>query len=105
MLSIDGVDMLDVREAAELAGRTPETVRRWIWAGRLTARRHGNKLLIAHADLEALMSGGSAEPAPSLAAWAERVEQRRRSGTLGPTTRGSSAAQLVLDDRSDRESA
>jgi len=105
MFSVDGVDMVDVREAAQLAGRTPETVRRWVWSGRLTARRHGNKLLIARTDLEALMSGGSAAPAQSLAAWAEGVERRRRSGTLGPTTRGSSAAALVLHDRSDRESA
>ncbi len=41
----DAEDLLDVRRAAALAGRHPETVRRWVWSGRLAARRQGNRLL------------------------------------------------------------
>jgi excisionase family DNA binding protein len=39
-------------EAAQRVGRDPETVRRWIRAGRLRARRSGNRHLIEEADLE-----------------------------------------------------
>jgi excisionase family DNA binding protein len=46
--------MLDVTEAARLSGRDPETIRRWIRAGRLGARKVGNKHLIDENDLAAV---------------------------------------------------
>jgi hypothetical protein len=42
-----GADMIDVRCAAALVRRHPETVRRWVWSGRLAAQRQGNRLLMA----------------------------------------------------------
>jgi excisionase family DNA binding protein len=103
MLVLDGVEMLDVREAARLVGRTPETVRRWIWSGRLTATRHGNKLLLPRGSLDEL-SGRAGRPFPlTLAAWAEAVDEQRRAGVLGDSSAGASAADLVLEDRSSRE--
>lgn len=93
--------MVEVREAALLVRRTPETVRRWVWAGRLTAVRQGNRLLLPRADLLRLASGtdGAAERAPgSLAAWAAEVAR-----TLAGGRPGVSAADLVLADRSARE--
>ena len=96
--------MLDVREAAQLAERTPETVRRWIWAGRLTARRHGNRLLVTRRDVEALVHGEPSASSLTLADWARLVAEHRRSGALGRTERGGgSAADLVLDDRRSRD--
>lgn len=103
MLVVDGVELLDVREAARLAGRTPETVRRWIWSGRLAARRHGSKLLITRRDFEDLTRGVDTPVATTLAEWAKAVEQQRRAGALGTPTAGDSAADLVLDDRSTRQ--
>lgn len=51
------VRLLSVAEAAERAGRRPETVRRWIRAGRLPAVTEHGRHAIAEADLE-LVRGG-----------------------------------------------
>jgi hypothetical protein len=100
MVQMTGVDLLEVRQAAVLAGRTPETVRRWVWSGRLAARKQGNRLLVARGDVLALV--GSAEPdrpVPTLAEWAESVHRLRPSGVVT----GASAADLVLEDRQARQ--
>src|SRR5438445_645163 len=52
-------DELDVKAAARVAGRTTETIRRWVWSGRLPARKRGNRLVMARKDVEAL--AGAAE--------------------------------------------
>lgn len=91
MLTVDGVEVLDVQEAARYVQRTPETVRRWVWAGRLTARRQGNRLLLARADLDALVRPDD-EPALDLAAWAALLPASAGSGS-------GTAADLVLEDR------
>ena len=105
MVVVDGVEMLDVREAAQAADRTPETVRRWIWSGRLAAKRHGNRLLVTRHDLEHLVRGAPAGDATmSLGEWIELVAEHRSSGALGPTaTHSGSAADLVLADRQSRD--
>ena len=103
MLVVDGVEMLDVRETAELAGRTPETVRRWIWSGRLAARRHGSKLLVTRDDVDRLIRGAGAPARLTLAAWTATVEGQRRSGALGNLSTEGSAADLVLNDRASRQ--
>ena len=51
--------MLTVPEVAERVGKNPETVRRWIRAGRLPARKIGTQHVIDEADLEAADIGGS----------------------------------------------
>ena len=48
--------MLTVPEVARRTRRDPETIRRWIRAGRLRARRVGTQHIIDEADLLALMS-------------------------------------------------
>lgn len=82
---------------ARLVGRTPETVRRWIWTGRLTAVKRGNKLYVARSELGGLVSSG--EVAESLAEWADRARELARGGSVA------SAADLVLEDRRDRSGA
>ena len=47
--------MLTVPEAAKLANRNPETIRRWIRAGRLRSQKFGTQHMIEEADLEALL--------------------------------------------------
>src|SRR3990172_7541760 len=43
--------LISVREAAQQCGRNMETVRRWIWGGKLPARKLGNQLFIKRGDL------------------------------------------------------
>jgi excisionase family DNA binding protein len=49
--------MLTVPDAARIAEVDPETVRRWIRAGRLVARKVGSQYLIAEADLAESING------------------------------------------------
>ncbi len=54
--------MVTVPDAARRSGRNPETVRRWIRAGRLPAWRLGTQLVIDEEDLRQLV-GASLRPA------------------------------------------
>ncbi len=47
--------MLTVPEAARRVGRNPETVRRWIRAGKLRSQKVGTQHLIDERDLDALV--------------------------------------------------
>src|SRR5579864_3354059 len=90
-------DELDVKAAALVAGRTAETIRRWVWSGRLSARRRGKRLIVSRGDVEALAGGDGRRPL-SLDEWARLAAaamQRRR----GPHK---SAADLVLEERRGR---
>ena len=89
-------DELDVKAAAALSGRTGETIRRWVWSGRLSARKRGNRLVVARADVEALAGGG--RRLLSLGEWARLAEAAMR-GRRGPHE---SAADLVIDERRRR---
>lgn len=53
---IEQEKMVTVREAARESGRTAETVRRWIWEGKLPAQKLGNQLFVRRADLARLIS-------------------------------------------------
>ena len=104
MLSDDGVEVLDVREAARLADRSPETIRRWVWAGRLPARKRGNRLLLARADVEAIIAGdATTKAAPDLASWAALISRHRSDGLLGESNADRTARDLVLSDRAGRD--
>jgi excisionase family DNA binding protein len=89
-------DELDVRAAARLTGRSEETVRRWVWAGKLPARKSGKRLLVLRGDLEALADGLGAKRL-SLREW-----QLMASKVLKRSPRGRSAGDLVITDRSER---
>ena len=89
-------DELDVKAAAALSGRTAETIRRWVWSGRLSARKRGNRLVVARADVEALAGGG--RRLLSLGEWARLAEAAMR-GRRGPHE---SAADLVIHERRRR---
>lgn len=40
------VEEVTVQEAAERVHRSPETIRRWIWSGKLPAIKRGNKYYV-----------------------------------------------------------
>lgn len=67
--------MLTVPEAARRSKRNPETVRRWIRAGRLKAIKIGTQHMIDEVDLAAVTEAESALPLP--AGW-------RRTATKEP---------------------
>lgn len=49
------MDYLTIGQAAEIAGRTQTTIRNWIDAGKLPRYRHGHRVYVAAADLDAVM--------------------------------------------------
>ena len=56
-------ELISVRQAAKECGRNPETVRRWIWNGKLTAEKLGNQLFVKRSVLEAFTKDlGTDEP-------------------------------------------
>lgn len=94
-----GPDTIDVRRAAALLGCHPETVRRWVWSGRLSARREGRRLVMARADVEAL-AASEGRALTSLGTWADRARVARAATSAASSA--SSAAELVIDDRAER---
>jgi excisionase family DNA binding protein len=100
MVMIDQVEMIGVREAARLTRRTPETVRRWVWSGRLQATKQGNRLYVSRTAVAALVGTNGESPErvrrPTLSEWASRATTSRAG------TPGASAADLVWDDRAGR---
>ncbi|HEY8766959.1 MAG TPA: helix-turn-helix domain-containing protein [Dehalococcoidia bacterium] len=97
-------DLMTVREVARACHRSEETVRRWIWSGKLRARKLGNQLFVARSDLEALSQpavreaksayrAGQHEPRPTpftpeeAEAWLARVNEVRERivAEYGPT--------------------
>lgn len=103
MTDRDDAHEISVREAARTLQRHPETIRRWVWTGRVTARRQGNRLLLDRAQLAAVAAGGAGGGRPSLKEWAQHLDQR--GAGRGATGRRASAADLVIGDRRERSIA
>ena len=58
--------VLTVPEAARRTGKNPETIRRWIRAGRLKARKVGTQHVIEERDLAIAATDPDALPIPEL---------------------------------------
>lgn len=56
--------MLTVMEAAKMARRDPETIRRWIRSGKLRSRRLGAQYIIDEDDLAEFLGGSSSLALP-----------------------------------------
>jgi excisionase family DNA binding protein len=63
--------MLTVAEAARRTGRHPETIRRWIWSGRIRAEKVGGRHLISEAELERAADAPATER--TFADWLEQL--------------------------------
>lgn len=50
--------LLGLDEAAEKLGVSMWTLRRWVWARKIPSVRLGRRVLLRHADLEALIVAG-----------------------------------------------
>jgi len=96
---------ISVREAARRAHRSEETVRRWIWSGRLPARKRGNsyRIDIAHLDrITVVYDPSDAGPAAAegeLGAWLDDLDRWKECLRV---TAGATAADLVIGDRHAR---
>jgi hypothetical protein len=88
-------DELDIRAAARLTGRSTETVRRWVWAGRLRAQKRGKRLFVLRGDVEA-MAGSHGTKHLSLIEWRATANKILRRSAAGR-----SASDLVLADRQE----
>lgn len=90
--------MLTVVEAARRIGRHPETIRRWIWSGRIRAEKVGGRHLIPESELD--QAEGAEGPERSFAVWLEQLYELHDE--LGFSRRRlPSGAELV---RAERES-
>src|SRR5258706_14765089 len=92
--------------AAGGAGRSEETIGRWIWSGRLPAvkRGAGYRIDVMHLDrvmveLEAGVPGRGTTPNTSMLDWLEEADQWKREGATNPRP---SASELVIEDRRAR---
>jgi excisionase family DNA binding protein len=47
-------ELMTVRDVANVCHRSEETVRRWIWSGKLSATKLGNQLFVKRSDIEAM---------------------------------------------------
>ena len=73
--------LISVREAAKECDRNPETIRRWIWSGKLPAEKLGNQLfirrsilknfclgiMVTHQEEQAVSTGAADLPKPEIA--------------------------------------
>lgn len=57
----DQDDLMTVRDVARVCNRSEETVRRWIWSGKLRARKLGNQMFVERGDLEAMRAPRTGE--------------------------------------------
>jgi excisionase family DNA binding protein len=78
--------LLTVREVARACSRSEETVRRWIWSGKLPARKLGNQLFIEEGDVSRLLQGRISEAQVEYRTSPVR-RQRSRKGPIDMTTR------------------
>jgi excisionase family DNA binding protein len=67
--------MITVPEAAKRAGKDPETIRRWIRTGRLSARKVGTQHVIDENDLDALLDDEML-PVPAEWGWGRMPDGR-----------------------------
>ncbi len=55
-------NLISVKDAAKECGRNPETVRRWIWSGKLQSEKLGNQLFVKRSALASFCRENEAAP-------------------------------------------
>jgi excisionase family DNA binding protein len=79
------VEEVTVQEAARRVGRSAETIRRWIWSGKLPATKRGNKYYVDIIHLEEVAveldtrawHSPEREQAQAMRDWIESVDRRQ----------------------------
>ncbi len=96
-------ELISVREAARECGRNPETIRRWIWGGKLAAEKLGNQLFIKRSDLasfcrETAVREYEAEQKPDFLERAIALQKRLKARGVKPIN----AAEEIRKMREER---
>ncbi|MBM3142511.1 MAG: helix-turn-helix domain-containing protein [Chloroflexi bacterium] len=94
--------LISVREAAIEYGRNVETVRRWIWSGKLPAQKLGNQLFIKRSDLQAFCQkhGETKQKTVSLLEFLEKARTLREQ-IRSRTGRTFDVTELIEESRKD----
>ena len=104
MYSNEEDKMITVREAADECGRNPETVRRWIWSGKLPAEKLGNQLFVKRSALASFCREPVAEyvakPGVDFLGRAIALQERMKARGAAPLD----AAEAVRKMRDERMS-
>jgi excisionase family DNA binding protein len=97
---------ITVPAAARRVGRSPETIRRWIWSGRLPSEKVGNQHLVDVQALDALAGAAPVEDGGErVRVGGEWGEWLRRVDALDQELRGTGlapAAELIRASRRGR---
>ncbi len=96
-------ELISVREAARECGRNMETIRRWIWGGKLPAQKLGNQLFIKRDDFasfcrETATRKYKAEPKPDFLERAIALRNRMKARGVKPINAG----ELIRKMREER---
>jgi excisionase family DNA binding protein len=96
-------ELISVREAARICGRNAETIRRWIWDGKLPAEKLGNQLFIKRSALDSYCREKAtiqykAEPKVDFLERAIALRQRMKKRGVKPIN----AAELIRQMREER---
>ena len=96
-------ELISVREAAQECGRNTETVRRWIWGGKLPAQKLGNQLYIKRSDFtsfcrETAIRKYQAEPKPDFLERAIALRNKMKARGVEPIDAG----ELIRQMREER---
>jgi excisionase family DNA binding protein len=87
--------LVTVREAAAKCGSNAETIRRWIWSGKLPAEKMGNKFYIKQSDLD-IACGKNHESKPD-EDWVNRataLREKMRARGVKPIDSGEFIRQM-----------
>jgi excisionase family DNA binding protein len=88
-----------VREAALACGRNAETIRRWIWSGKLPAEKMGNQLYIKQSDLDfACSKKPELKPDEEWLIRAQALQEKMRARGVKPIDSG----ELICEMREER---
>jgi excisionase family DNA binding protein len=87
-MDLQDEQLLTVRDVARRCRRSEETIRRWIWSGKLPARKLGNQLFVESGDvpersvLEGSTSDRNLKPTPfsrqQMLDWLARFDRLRK---------------------------
>jgi len=99
-------ELISVREAARECGRNAETIRRWIWSGKLPAEKLGNQLFIKRSTLatfcrETAIHEYKVEPKPDFLERAIALQNKIKARGYEPIDAAESVRK-VRDERMDR---
>ena len=99
-MTLTKANLMTVREAAKECGRNEETIRRWIWSGKLPAEKLGNQLFIKTTDLAIYAGKDNPERKLSTDELFEKVAELRKQ--VNARVGQFDAAALIRESRERR---